>query len=425
MLKDLNILQIVIFFSLIIDLFICRKIYDYLFSKKIDFHYLEIIIFSLIISISLYFSIKINISFFLIIGLLYFIFLSLEYKVNIYKSFFVSLIFWCLLIFTYFLSFKITNNIYYFMHFDVVTNSYNYKYISILLEKLIFITYIYIYIFSSYRLLYKSKENKKKYLNLFFTPILTNFVYMLILTCIVLESKNNKAISNSNIFILILSIIVVSNISLLFIIFCASKNKKQLFYMDILNKKNEYSRELYHDMKNHILCMKYDANIEKSNSYIEKVELLLEEYGNKFNTGNIILDTVLHEKNNLCLRNNITFTCDINFKNCSFMEDEDICSIFSNLLDNAIEACLKVEPSKRNIILKGLSMDSIFVAKLSNSTNNDINFKDNEFMTTKTNKLLHGIGLKSVKSTLKKYDGEILFDFDKNIFYTKILIPIP
>ena len=57
--------------------------------------------------------------------------------------------------------------------------------------------------------------------------------------------------------------------------------------MDMLHKNQEKSRELYHDMKNHIICMKYSDD-HKSDEYIEKVELLLDEYSNKFNTGNVI-----------------------------------------------------------------------------------------------------------------------------------------
>ena len=194
--------------------------------------------------------------------------------------------------------------------------------------------------------------------------------------------------------------------------------------MDMLHKNQEKSRELYHDMKNHILCMKY-SDEHKSDEYIEKVELLLDEYSNKFNTGNVILDTLLHEKNTICLQNRIKFICDINFKKCSFIEDEDICTIFSNLLDNAIESCLKIKNKETSIILRGIAIDSLFVVKLTNTTNGEIDSTGDNLNTTKKNKSLHGLGLKSVKRTLDKYDGELVIEYDKNVFSAKILIPIP
>ncbi len=370
--------------------------------------------------------------------------------------------------FTYYIGFKFTDSIYDFMFFEGVISQNNYQYISILVEKIILILCFYIYIFLSYKYLYKNKGSWKKYINYLVVPVATNTVYFFILANVMNELRSKNSLGNSNIFILTLLLIVVANFSVLLVIFFNSKNKKQDFYMDMLHKNQEKSRELYHDMKNHIICMKYSDD-HKSDEYIEKVELLLDEYSNKFNTGNVILDTLLHEKNTICLQNRIKFICDINFKKCGFIEDEDICTIFSNLLDNAIESCLKIKNKETSIILRGIAIDSLFVVKLTNededictifsnlldnaiesclkiknketsiilrgiaidslfvvkltnTTNGEINSTGDNLNTTKKNKSLHGLGLKSIKRTLDKYDGELVIEYDKEVFSAKILI---
>ena len=75
---------------------------------------------------------------------------------------------------------------------------------------------------------------------------------------------------------------------------------------------------------------------------IEKIEYI-------YNTKNDILDIILKEKSNVCIDNNINFFADINFEKCNFIQMIDVCSIFLNILDNAIEACLKIKDNERKI----------------------------------------------------------------------------
>lgn len=313
MLKTLTILQVISLFSFVIDVFLQKKVYDSLSSKRMNLYYLPFVITVVVISTSFYLGISPNIIF-VVIAALSFIFSSIEYDIKPLKSLLISALYWIFLMITYYIGFKFTDSIYDFMFFEGVISQNNYQYISILVEKIILILCFYIYIFLSYKYLYKNKGSWKKYINYLVVPVATNTVYFFILANIMNELRSKSSLGNSNIFILTLLLIVVANFSVLLVIFFNSKNKKQDFYMDMLHKNQEKSRELYHDMKNHIICMKYSDD-HKSDEYIEKVELLLDEYSNKFNTGNVILDTLLHEKNTICLQNRIKFICDINFKN--------------------------------------------------------------------------------------------------------------
>ncbi|GAA0714321.1 ATP-binding protein [Paraclostridium ghonii] len=230
--------------------------------------------------------------------------------------------------------------------------------------------------------------------------------------------------------------IIFCNIFLIIIIKKIIKNMKNESEMKALNDKldmqyNHYLsiqesqikvRQLYHDINNHMACIKRIQN-KDVNEYIDSINDELKDYKTTFNTSNMILDIILNEKKSICNKNNIELFCDINFSQCYFIEMIDVSSIFSNVLDNAIEACKKVE-SNRYINIRGMIVKSYYVIKCENSKNNEIKIKNKKIITSKKDKFLHGIGLTSIKSSLNKYHGELEIIDEKNKFLINIYIPL-
>ena len=147
-----------------------------------------------------------------------------------------------------------------------------------------------------------------------------------------------------------------------------------------------------------------------------------------YNNGNTLLDIILFEKNKECLKNEIEFNTLIDFRECDFMEMIDISSIFSNLIDNAIEACAKIdEDQKRYITLRTTSIKEYFVIRCENSKSKNIHSrKDNKgrFITSKKDKFYHGIGIESIKSSINKYGGDIRIKEEEEKFVVSIYLPI-
>nr|MCR5101159.1 GHKL domain-containing protein [Butyrivibrio sp.] len=81
------------------------------------------------------------------------------------------------------------------------------------------------------------------------------------------------------------------------------------------------------------------------------------------------------------------------------------------------------DPEKRLIHLTVSSQKNFVLIQISNYCEHEIKFKDGIPVTTKADKANHGFGLKSIKYTAEKYDGMVMFDFSKNWFEMKILIP--
>lgn len=236
-------------------------------------------------------------------------------------------------------------------------------------------------------------------------------------------------------------IMIVSNIALIMIVKKLIYNTKieaenrlikekmdmqYKYYLELYEAQDKI-KKLYHDINNHILCIDSISKNEKlSHLYLKSIDEDLKEYRNKFNSENIILDIILNEKGNECIKRNIQFNVDINFEKCKFIEMKDVCSIFSNMIDNAIEACDKIENKsiEKSIKLRGTIVKNFFVIKCENTKINKVEAVKNKIITSKKDKFIHGIGLDSINSSIEKYSGDIRIENLEEKFIIKIYIPL-
>lgn len=207
------------------------------------------------------------------------------------------------------------------------------------------------------------------------------------------------------------------------------QNKLDMQYAHYLSIQESHMKvkKLYHDINNHICCIdNLKNNSNEVNDYINNLKDEIKEFKSIYNTGNMILDIIINEKNTLCTKKRIKFICDINFSKVNFIKSIDISSIFTNILDNAIEACDKIHDENINkyIRIKGTITKSFFVLKCENSKVNSITINKNRLLTDKMDKFIHGIGTQSIKSSLQKYNGELLFEDEKDKFTLNIYIPL-
>lgn len=207
------------------------------------------------------------------------------------------------------------------------------------------------------------------------------------------------------------------------------KNKLDMQYAHYLSIQESHMRvkKLYHDINNHIYCIDNLRNNSKEiNEYVNNLKDEIKTFKYIYNTGNMILDIIINEKSEVCLKKGIKFTCSINFSKVNFVKPIDVSSIFSNILDNAIEACDKIvdENINKYIRIKGTITRSFFVLKCENSKLNQLTFNKNILLTNKMDKFVHGIGIQSIKSSLQKYNGELLFENSIDKFILNIYIPL-
>ena len=178
-----------------------------------------------------------------------------------------------------------------------------------------------------------------------------------------------------------------------------------------------------HDLKHQIRELKGQKTIS-SESLID-IEDSVVFYDSFVKTSNEAINVILTEKSIRCYKNNIALSVIANGDIMSFMNEVDIYSLFGNALDNAIEACLKIEDiNKRVISLAIENKINMISIVISNSFSGDIIFDEDGLpKTTKDKNGYHGFGTKSIKAIVDKYNGTLNIKVIDNVFYLMILIP--
>ena len=182
----------------------------------------------------------------------------------------------------------------------------------------------------------------------------------------------------------------------------------------------------YHDLKHKIAVLKSEEDPQKRMEYLNHMEEEIKQYELQNKTGNKVLDTILTGKSMYCNKHGITLTCVADGNLLSFVDVMDICSIFGNALDNAVESVLKIPDKDKRLIHVTVSRQKEFLLiRFENYFEQDLQIDRGNLVSTKSDKDFHGYGIKSIRYTVEKYHGAVNIKADNNWFDMKILIPIP
>ncbi len=188
----------------------------------------------------------------------------------------------------------------------------------------------------------------------------------------------------------------------------------------------ELINQKYHDLKHQITLIRAENDTKKRNDFLDKMEEEIKNYESQNKTGNPVLDTVLTGKSFYCARQGITLTCVADGVLLNFMDAMDICSIFGNALDNAIECVEKLEDEEKRLIHVSVSAQKKFVLlRFENYCDDELRFHGDLPETTKGDLRYHGYGLKSIQNTSQKYGGTVTVQVEKKWFELKVLLPMP
>ncbi len=182
----------------------------------------------------------------------------------------------------------------------------------------------------------------------------------------------------------------------------------QIEYYEKIGKLSNDLRNFRHDYKNHLICIgtliereEYD----EAKEYIGKIADRKINSLKEFDSGNAIADAILNDKSEKAdkIGAKISFDGYI-YKNIA---PTDLCIILSNAIDNAIEACEKIEgDAEKTISLDCSYTKGIQIVRIKNPVSEDVEISDNSVRTSKADKAIHGIGLHNIRTTVKKYGGE-------------------
>ena len=194
-------------------------------------------------------------------------------------------------------------------------------------------------------------------------------------------------------------------------------------YYNSLEEKYKESRKVIHDIKNHIQTIENlykDNEFDKAELYKGDLYKMFNKLEQKYYTYNKVLNIILNDKCEKAKRYGITIDCKIGDVNLEKIRDIDVTTIFSNLLDNAIDEVKEFKQDKE-IFVKVDKFNEFIVINVTNKLKSKIVKIDSELKTTKKNH--EGLGLQNVKMAIEKYEGTLRIDFDDNHFKVNIVIP--
>ena len=158
-----------------------------------------------------------------------------------------------------------------------------------------------------------------------------------------------------------------------------------------------------HDFRHQIRQLGKEENINEDR--IKDINKLIKIYDSSIKTSNETLNVILSEKSLTCSKYGINFSCIANGDLINFMSEEDIYSLFGNIVDNAIDAVKNLSEDKRIVNLKIKSVGNMVSISESNYLNGEIKLIDGLPKSTKNDHIHHGYGMKSIRSITERYNG--------------------
>lgn len=198
-------------------------------------------------------------------------------------------------------------------------------------------------------------------------------------------------------------------------------NKMLQKSLDETEQTFELWRQSIHDYKNDIIALTQlaeEEKLEEIKTFLQKENKLIEQKMFYIKTGNSVVDAIINTKQNIAEKQNIVFVVNIELPPRNIVSNIDMANILGNLIDNAIEAARVETESFVEITIK--QEKSFLIINIKNKCTKLIEIE--EIKTSKRDPEFHGIGLRSVRRTVKKYDGQMAMYIKNEEFNTNILI---
>ena len=203
---------------------------------------------------------------------------------------------------------------------------------------------------------------------------------------------------------------------------------------DLMQKHCEEVENMYrqtrgwrHDYHNHIQTMKAHlamGNLDRLETYLNDLDQDLTTVDTVIKTGNVMIDAILNSKISLAQSKGIFVDAKAIVPKELSMSEVDLSLIIGNLMDNAIEACLKIEePDKRFIrvyidIFKGQLYIYVLNAMTGTAKRNG-----KRYVSTKDSPY-HGFGLMRMDKVVERCKGYLNRQDEEGVFATEIMLPL-
>lgn len=236
---------------------------------------------------------------------------------------------------------------------------------------------------------------------------------------------------------LILDLIVFGTLGVLFWQIYTYVNRLRRMEQELIRQQNVWLREQkaikdgyvkdakrLHDMKHVLLYLQKcitEKDTESAEEYLKKYTEEMSKTPRRIWTGYSEIDFSVNYYYQMMQEKGIQFTMETDIHSIP-MEDQDMMIVLGNLLDNAMTAAEKCEPGEKHVHLKVQTINEMFLMRIENSTIQMPEKKNGRFLSSKTASEYHGWGIENVKQIVKKYDGDIRFEYTNTEFQVEMIL---
>ena len=203
------------------------------------------------------------------------------------------------------------------------------------------------------------------------------------------------------------------------------------FQNDLIAKHCDEVQNIYsqmrgwrHDYHNHIQTMKAHRALGQNaeiDDYLSKLDNDLTSVDTVFKTGNIMVDAILNSKISLARNKKIKVDAKAVVPKALPVSEIDLCIVIGNLLDNAMEASLKLDEKDRIIRVYIDIFNEYLYISVTNAMSGKIDRDAGHISSKGAN---HGFGLVRIDKIAKKYGGHINRQNEEGVFATEAMLPL-
>lgn len=209
------------------------------------------------------------------------------------------------------------------------------------------------------------------------------------------------------------------------------KEKEELTDKYLNEQKNHYeylenreieTKKFRHDLRSHmelISNLAKNHEYDKIDEYIEQMHERIDTFGNLITVQNSIVDAIINQYYARAEQSGVTMEVKGRFPMDCNIDTYDLCTIFSNVLSNALEATLETEEKYISVECGYTEKSIIIIVK--NSFDAQTKNGNAQWKTRKGNTDYHGYGLENIKDSVERYNGVFDIETDGNMFNLKIL----
>lgn len=194
---------------------------------------------------------------------------------------------------------------------------------------------------------------------------------------------------------------------------------------EALRRTYAQNAKFYHDLHNHMesiyQCL-IQGEIGEAIRYCEDLRIPVQTISQAIWTGDKAIDYFISSKLALAEKEKIRAQVDVEYPHNTNIRSVDLTTILGNLLDNALEAAKTAPDPLRFFHLTIRRINAMLIIKVENGYRDTPTREKGRLVTSKTDKVLHGWGIKSVQTAVDHYDGTLRTDYKDGVFQAVVIL---